>query len=464
MSFNQFQLILRARKWIIFGVLLLTVIATTIVSLLLPKTYTATTSLVIDSKSKDPFTGQLLPSQMFPGYMATQIDVIKSTNVAEKVIRDLDLASSPGIQEQFMEATDGKGTIEQWLSKLLLKSLDVEFSRESNVIDISFDGTDPQFSAILANAFAKAYIEASQELRLVPAKQTAEWFDKQITQLRKNLDQAQQKLTAYQREKGIVESDERLDVETRRLGELAGQMVAAQSLALDANSRASDSRSMPEVISSPAVQMLKSLVAQSEGKVADAAKRLGTNHPEYQRIEAEANSYRIKLANEIATASKGVSATAAAARQRYNDLSRAFANQKARIISLKQKREEAALLARDVENAQNIYDAALQRYGQSRMEAQATQTDIAVLNPAIAPTEFSKPRLVLNIVLALFLGALFGIGIGFMVELLNRRVRSGQDIAIELDIPVLAEVAKRKRRFWQRGRPSLDQMHAITAG
>ena len=134
MNFTQFLLILNARKWIILGVLLFTVAVTAVVSLLLPKEYTATTTLIIDSKSKDPFTGQLLPSQMFPGYMATQIDVIKSCQVAQKVVRELKLAENPATREQFMEATEGKGTIEQWLGDLLLKKLDAEPSRESSVI------------------------------------------------------------------------------------------------------------------------------------------------------------------------------------------------------------------------------------------------------------------------------------------------------------------------------------------
>src|SRR3990167_518408 len=115
MNFTQFLLILNARKWIILGVLLLTVAVTTAVSLWLPREYTASTTLIIDSKSKDPFTGQLLPSQMFPGYMATQIDVIKSSQVASNVVTELKLADSPGTREQFMEATEGKGSIEQWL-------------------------------------------------------------------------------------------------------------------------------------------------------------------------------------------------------------------------------------------------------------------------------------------------------------------------------------------------------------
>jgi len=447
MNFTQFLLILNARKMIILGVLLLTVVVTTTVSLLLPKEYTATTTLIIDSKSKDPFTGQLMPSQMFPGYMATQVDVIQSSNVAQKVVNELKLASSPGTHEQFMEATEGKGNINQWLGDLLLTKLNVEPSRESSVISIGFTGTDPRFSAAVANAFAKSYIETSIDLRLTPAKQTAAWFDQQIVELRQKLDEAQQKLTAYQREKGIVESDERLDVETRRMGDIASQMVAAQSALADASSRTRDSNSLPEVINNPVVQGLKAQVSQGEGKLADLAKRVGVNHPDYQRTLAEVNSYKAQLASELSTATRGVGATAGAAQQRYADLGAAFAKQKANVLALKQQREEASLLARDVQNAQQIYDSALQRYGQSRMEAQSTQTDIAVLNPAVPPIKPSQPKIFLNILLSLFLGGMLGVGIGFLVELLDRRVRSGQDIAGALEIPVLAEVTKKGRRL-----------------
>lgn len=461
MNFTQFLLILNARKWIILGVLALTVAVTAAVSLLLPKEYTASTQIIVDSKSKDPFTGQLLPSQLFPGYMATQIDIIKSEGVAIRAVRDLKLADNPATREAFQKATKGQGSIDQWLAGILLPKLDAQPSRESSIIAINFSGADPQFAAIVANAFAKAYIQTSLDLRVAPAKQTAEWFDQQITQLRSNLDEAQQKLTAYQREKGIVESEERLDVETRRMADLAGQIVAAQSVAFDANSRSGQSSNLPEVNNSPVVQNLKVQVAQGEGKLAELSKRVGVNHPEYLRLQAELSSYKAKLAIELNTATRGVGATAGAARQRVNELSAAFERQKAYVLSLKKQREEATLLARDLENAQRIYDSALQRYGQTRMEAQSTQTDLTILNPASPPSQPSKPRVFLNILIALFMGAMLGVGVGFLMELLDRRVRSGQDIALALEIPVLAEVRPKSRlatfmrRLFRRNRSAL---------
>lgn len=444
MNFTQFLLILIARKWIILGVLLFTVAVTAMVSLLLPKEYTATTTLIIDSKSKDAISGQMLASQMFPGFMPTQIEIINSSQVASRVVRNLKLADSPGAREQFMEATKGEGTIEQWMGDLLLRNLSVEPSRESSIISIGFSGSDPRFAAVVANAFAKAYIETNLDLRVAPAKLTAAWYDQQIVQLRRNLEQAQQKLNAYQREKGMVESEERLDVETRRMVDLAGQMVAAQSVLFDATSRTRDSGSLPEVFNSPRVQGLKAQVAEGETNLAQMAKRIGVNHPDYLRLQAAVNANKAQLATELSTATRGVGATAGAARQRYSELSAAFERQKAKVLELKQQREESSLLVRDLENAQRIYDGALQRYGYSSLEAQSTQTDISVLNPAVVPTQASKPRVMFNVLLAVFFGTLLGVGVGFLIELLDRRVRSGQDIA-GMDIPVLAEVTKKGR-------------------
>lgn len=457
MNFTQFLLILYARKWIILGVLLVAVTATAVVSFLLPKEYSATTMVIIDSKSKDPVTGQLMPSQMFPGYMATQVEILESGRVARSVVRALKLDESPAIREQFMAATQGQGDIEQWLGDLLLEKLEVEPSRESSAISITYSGADPRFAAIVANAFAKAYVDTNLELRVAPARETTAWFDQQIAQLRSKLDEAQQKLTAYQREKGLVESDQRLDVETARMAELAGQMVTAQSAAFDASARARGGSELPEVINNPVVQNLKAQTASAEGKLAELARRVGPNHPEYVRLQAEANSYRSQLNEEIARATRAVEATSGAAKQRLSGISGAFEAQKARVLELKKQREEATLLARDVDSAQRVYDAALQRYSQTRMEAESTQTDISVLNPAVPPLDPSKPRVILNIVLAVFLGGLLGIGIGFLVELWDRRIRSAQDLA-ELDIPLLAEIGRKigrgrpRRRLFRRER------------
>ena len=443
MNFSQFLLILKARWLVAVLALGVTVATTLVVSLLLPKNYTANVSLVVDSKAKDPITGTLLPMQLLPGYLATQVDIIKSQNVALKVVDGLKLSENPTIRQQYQESGQTGGDIRHWLSDLLLKKLDVKPSRESSVIQVEFEGADPRFAAIVANAFAQAYVHTNLELKVEPAKQTTAFYDDQIKQLRGTLEKAQNALSDYQQKKGLVASDERIDVETARLAELSSQLVAAQAQTYDSTSRQSQSQNaLAEVEQNPLIQGLKRDLAVGETKLSEMAQKVGKNHPQYQRTQAEVDSLRAKLEAEMKVATKSVGTTAKVAQTREGDIRGALAAQKSRVLALKQHRDEAAVLIRDVENAQRLYDAALQRYGQTRLEAQNSQTDIAILNPAVAPTEASSPKVVLNTILAVFLGSLLGIGLAFLMEMLDRRVRSGEDLTAALDLAVLGEIAK----------------------
>ena len=446
MNFSQFLLILKARGLLALLALGVTVATTLTVSLLLPKSYTATTTLIVDSKAKDPVTGIVLPAQLIPGYIATQVDIIQSQNVALKVVDGLKLADNPNVKADFIASGEGQGDIRHWLAELLLKKLDVQPSRESSVIQLGFEGTDPRFAALISNAFAQAYINTNLELKVEPARQTSAWYDGKIKELRLALEQAQAKLTDYQREKGLFASDERLDVETARLAELSSQLVMAQAQTFDSTSRQKQSSdALPEIMNSPVVQSLRADIARAESKIAELAEKVGKNHPQYQRSEAELVSLREKLTGEVRTATRGVSSTAKVAQQREGDLRGSLAAQKSRVLDLKQKRDELTVLMHDVENAQRTYDAALQRQNQTSLESQSNQTDVAILNPAMPPVEASSPKVLLNVILSVFLGSLLGIGLAFLMEMIDRRVRSSDDLISGLDITVLGEISKFKK-------------------
>ena len=137
MTLQQFLLILRARYRVALLAFAVTVATTLIVSLMLPKQYTASAAIVVDVKSPDAVSGLLLQGMMAPGYMATQIDIINSDRVAKAVVKLLRMDESAVIKQQWQEATEGKGQLIDWLANLLQKKLDVKPSRESNVISIN---------------------------------------------------------------------------------------------------------------------------------------------------------------------------------------------------------------------------------------------------------------------------------------------------------------------------------------
>jgi uncharacterized protein involved in exopolysaccharide biosynthesis len=423
MTFTQFLLILQARKKIVLSTLLATVAITILVSLVLPSTYKGSASVLLNTKGVDPVTGMALPGQLTPSYVATQIDIISSKNVALRVVDSLKLASNAAVQAQFMDDTGGKGTVRDWLANLLLKKLDVVPSRESSVIEINFKGADPAFAAM---------------------KKASSYINEQTKVLRDQLEAAQSRLSKYQQDNGIVSVDNRLDVESNRLNDLSAQLVAAQAAQMEANSRQNVAHGKaiesPDVAANPLIQNLRASLSQAESRLAEIDQRLGRNHPQYQSAKSEADQLRATLDGALKSTSNSVGNNAHILGQREAQLRAALAEQKTKLLQINRSRDELNVLQRDVESAQRAMDATTLRLSQTRIEGQSEQSDIALLNPAVPPVDPSSPRLLLNTALALFMGTVLGVGFGLLAEMLDRRVRSRRDLSELVQIPMLGEI------------------------
>jgi len=443
-SIYQFLLALRARFGVFAISLIATVVAATVVSFLLPKTYRATTSLLIDAKEEQSMSN--VPPSFYPqeklSYLQTQVDIIMSQRVARRVGQDMKLAQNPEMQAAFKK-TGGEGTIEDWLAENLLRKLKVETS-QSNIINVSFSSSDPRFTARVADAFARAYVDTMLELRVEPTRQAAEWFDEQLKSLRANLESAQAKLTNYLQREGIVSADERLDVDSTRLAALSDQVVKAQEQTSQWNARERQAREflksgsldrLPDILDNPFIQRLKTDLHQGEAKLRELAAQYGSNYPQYQRQLSENGSLRQKLDAEMKKVVAGIENSARQSRQREADVTNAMAAQRARLLELKENRNEFTVLRRNVESAERAYDTAMQRHVVSQVESRASQTNVTVLNAAAVPGKPTQPKIALNIALSVVVGTMLGVAIVLLMEMLDRRVRSRSDL--DLGVPLL---------------------------
>lgn len=437
MNAMSFLRLLGARKWIALAILGITVIATVVATSMMPSKYTAVASVVVDPKGRDAATGATVQADAMSGYMATQADILGSHNVALKVVDKLNLTQDPFVRQRFLHNAKTKIDRDR-LADVLLGTLDVKLSRESNVFNVSYTADDPKFAQLIANAFVQAYIQTNLDMRTGPALESNKWYEGQIKDIRDHLELAQKRLSDYQRSKGIVAVDERLDVETQQLADLSHQLVAAQAQTFDSlsrNRRSGDQ--LAEVMNNPLIQSIKSDLLKAEAKRVQLSNSLGVNHPDYQRAQAEVDTLRQKLAQETHNAETSVNTGLRVAQQRESELRAAMGAQKSKIMAFKQRRDEGSVLTQDVANIQKAYDQALQRATQTRMESQANQTDVSVLNPAIAPLKPSGPNLLLNVALAIVFGATLGIASAWLAEMRDRRVRSEDDLLQALGVPVL---------------------------
>ena len=446
MGLAQILRILRGRALLFTTVVLLVVTAVGLISLISPKKYVAELALVVDVQGNDPMKESALAPSLVPTHLSTQTEIIRSRNVATKVVEKMGLATDPTVVEAYRES-GAETDLNSWLVANVLRAVDAKTARNSNIIRVSYTSTDPENAAAMANAFADAYIQTSLELKVDPARRQVTWYEQQVSQLRDELVAAQQRLAKYQSDHGVLGVDDaRMDVENARLQEISNQLVTVQAAMFDANSRSQQITSsdqldaLPDLLKNPTIQHLKSELARAEAKLAEVSGRYGVNHPQYVASAAEVTALKSKLNMEIGVTRGSLVQSAAIARRQVGDVQKALEEQKDRIIALKRQQDELSVLNRDIESARAAYDAALQQANQTKLESRVDRTNVAVLNPAMPPLVPDSPRILLNLVVGLIVGVALAVGLILTMEVCNRRLRSAEDLADFTDLPVLAEL------------------------
>lgn len=448
MTLTQIIAVFKARWTIFMAILVVTVTAAAIVTFLLPRQYSASASVVIDLKSPDPVAGVMMPGMLAPSYMATQVDIIQSERVARRVIAGLRLAENAETRAAWQEATQGKGTVEDWLTKLLLEKLDVAPSRESNVVRLSYTAADPRFAAAVANAFVQAYIQTVLDLRTEPATQFNAMFESQAQQAQTRLEQAKKALADYQRKHGIISIDERMDIESARLSDLSAQLVGIQAVAAESRYRAGQAGAAPErapeVVNNSLVAGLRADRARQESRLQELQARFGDAHPTVVEIKASIAELNRRITSETSRVAQSVGVSSNINQAREAQLRDALEKQRLKILDLKDKRAEMDVLIRDVDSAQRAVDGLQVRLNQTDLERQTTRTNVSVLKFASEPVEPSSPKTLLNLFLSVFVGGAMGLLTVFGMEFLNRRLRTEDDLQILADIPLLGSMPDAK--------------------
>jgi chain length determinant protein EpsF len=438
-TLRQFLFILRARRNLVLGVLVGIFLLVLIITLVLPNKYTATTAIVVDMNRTDPVF--MMPSQFAPGYLATQIDIIESERVAQRVVAMTNMDRIPVIEKQWRDETEGKGSLRSWVAQLLQRQLKVKPGRESSVIEIRYTGFDPVFAAAVANAFAQAYIEISIAIKVESARQYARFFNEQTRDYLAKLETAQRSLSEYEQQHALLVNNNQMDIENQHLMELNSQYAMAVTKAADSESRNGENvgavDTLPEVIASPLITSLKADLARKEADLGQMLGKYGPNHPLIIEARTQISSMKQQLKEETDRISASRGTSSVIGERLVTELAAKIGQQKARIMELKGDYDKLAVLRRDVENAQKTYDFVKQGLEQKHIESQTQQTNISVLTPAEPPMRRSSPLIFLNLIIAVFLGGLFGIGTALVLELLSPRVRSSDDLTQFEGVPIL---------------------------
>lgn len=435
MSIIQFLRILIARSWVIMLTTFCCALGAVMIAFLLPTSWEAHSRVMLNIMKPDPITGQVIQGDSSRGYVATQIELIKDYRVAGQLADQLGLLSNPDLIKQYQaRGKNDQRDFRRWIAQRIIDRTKVDLVSGSNVLEITYRGTAPQDSKIIADGLMKSYIDTSLSFRRSEATKNADWFDAQAQKAKADLDVADAARVAYSKENNIILADDKTDLDTARLRTLAGQAPTSAPV-------------FNNMVAGPSPST--SALAQIDSQIAQATGVLGANHPEMIDLKNKRAALASQVAQERAAQRSQAGAAASAAGASMGAIEGAMARQRSRVIAQGDKVEKLRQLQTEVDLRRDQFAKMSAKAAEYRQEALAGDAGLTVLGQAVTPQKPSFPNKPLILGGALFLGLGLGVLVALLMELFARRVRGLEDLSSISDTPILGIIpAIERRKGW----------------
>ena len=430
LTHSQVMAIIRAHRKLSIFIGLAVIAITFVVVKILPKSYTAQATVMVNYEANDP--SRQVPAELFSSYMLTQMELIQSRDVLLAVIDRLGLTHDP----EFAPAiSNGVATPADWAEKNLRASLDIEQGKGIELLYVSATSIDRNKAALIANAVIDAYQARERERVRDPGGGRAFEYSQQLGELKTKVDAAEVNMADFRQRTGLTDTSAQNDVETQALTSLEQELLAAQNQRRTLESKNSGDQTVSTtVLGSTLVQNLKNQLATLQSQLAQLSSTLGPEHPKVLELQSQIAATRRSLNQEVQTFTSGSTSDVATARQLEEKMQRAVDAQRAKLVTVRKMQDEGQKLQLELESARTVYKRALDGYDQI-MFASAS-----VVSRAKPPIESSKPNKILLLVIGSIVGILLGVVGPLGYELLfNRRLRCRDDVERIFGIPVLAE-------------------------
>jgi succinoglycan biosynthesis transport protein ExoP len=434
MSLVQIAAMVRARwKPIVIIAVTVTLLGAIAIKFL-PKTYTATATLIADTDVKDPLAGRDFPVEMIANYVSTQIELMTSPIVLLPVVDRLKLTEDKNFTAGFGGSSDALA-LREFVEKNLASSLLIERGTGGQLIYVSASAKSAARAAEITNAVADVYIEQDRIRRNGPANDRAQRYSEELAELRNKATIAQDKVTAFRKEHDIDDlSREHGDSEDQALETLHQRLLETQNERRLLESKASGLRSAASA--SPASGSPQTLRAQLESQLAqlDQLKNTyGPQHPKMRELATQIAATRQSLGDQERALS--------GAQELERKYTAAVAEQEEKVRKLREAQDEGSKLLLELDSARSVYKQALDGFDQIKFQAGANHANVSIVSHAVAPLRASKP----NKLKLMLLTLLAGIGVAVIAPLgyellFDRRLRCRDDMEREFGVPVLAQL------------------------
>lgn len=439
LSMTQLWAIARAHRWETVMIAAAIVIATAGIAKIMPKTYAAKATLMVNYESNDP-AARGIQTGPVPTYISTEMELMQSSAALLPVVDKLNLTANEYYTGGYKS---GGEDLRNWVKDVLSKDLEIEQGRfGSQLIYITASARDPVLAASIANAVADTYLEQQRQRVYGPASERARNYAQELAELKHKVSLAQDQVTSFRQKTGVTDAAAQANnVEGDLLATLEQHYQDAQNQRRAAEVAANaDLTSSRAVMASTLIQGLKTQLNDQTTKLAQLRSTMGSAHPKVIELENQIAATRKSLNDEIAANGNNASSDLAAARQLEKKLAAAVEEQRAKVLSVRKLQDEGTKYVLELESAQSVYKRALDGYDQIMFATGEHYANVNLISRAVPTMKAIKPNKIKLMLLGVLAGLFVGLGAPFIYELLfDRRVRCRDDFERGFGVPVLSE-------------------------
>lgn len=467
--------VLIRRKWAVVTVLLFIFFSVAIVTFSMTPQFKARASLKVSAQSANLTKFDSLEAGAIKTmeFQQTQVKLLQSEQLASRVIELLELSNSKVFNPQagmkaddsntkgllaslkgFVRADESKDTIsllseeaqQQILHDKILNSFKNRFKvspvRNSELIEITFETSDPVLSADITNTAMDEFINMHMDGNIKASQDASRFLDKQILAAQMKLEKSEVALQEFARKIGVVSLNPKLNMVLRQMEELNDALAkaGAERIRMEARYEQTQSENVTDlalVLNSDLIQQLKNQYAALKAEYEDLGTTFKPGYPKMIQLKARMDDLTQRINDEKIGIINGIQNDYETALKTEKYLQERTEIQKERALDLEKKATQYKIYEREVESSKSIYNSLLQRSKEIEATVGAAVTNIQIVDTARPPLYPYKPRVALNLLLGIVLGLFAGIGTAFLLEYFDNTIKNPDEMADRFHIPVL---------------------------
>ena len=438
-SIKQLLVIQKAYWKISALVFILIVMLAAAVSLLTTRSYLATATLMVHFNTLDPLAAKEFSESAQSSYLPTQIELMQSDAVLDRVIERLSLTS---VEEYAAGLPEDEATRLGWIEAQLRKNLDIEPGRAgSQLIYVNASASTAVLAADIANAVIEAYLEVHSSDKEGPSAGRVLRYGEGLDALKRKVDSSQKVLTDLRDRAGSIDFDSNGDVELALLNALEHRLLEARNALRTNQAKISGKRDLTtSVLTSTAMANLRDEGNKLAAKMAQLRTDYGPNHPDVQALQSQIDVNKAAQATTQSAYSDANSSDIAVANSEVDSLEKAVTAQRARVRQVKLYRDQAAKYRLELESAQQVYKKALDGFDQEKFAARGNTQHLSIASRARPPVKPYKPNRIKYVAMGIVAGLMLALVAPLLLELPRRKIRCRDDIERDMRLPLLLEL------------------------